>query len=435
MKIPANAISQLKPICSTRSIVSRARLARFICPTLFVLLYGTGFVGAKYGLPYCPPFTFLALRFVVAAALAALIALGLHAPWPGSLREALHISVAGLLTVGAFSAGVFVSIYMGVPPALSALIIALQPIAVAILACGTVQERISGLRWLGLGLGFLGVAFVVGNRIDFNSSHPTGVAMSVLGLVGLTAGTLYQKRFCARMNVLTGGAIQSGASALAMVLLALTSERSAIQWSWPFIAALLYMAVGVSMGALTVLYTMIRYGEVSRVASVFYLVPVSATLSAFVAFGERPDYTMLVGIGIVGLGVTLVHSVSAKARRSHAGPPAKIQWSGDLDSSVEWTTHGTQGRHGAMIHEIYRHGEPPRRVALVRFTPGSSAPSHRHTGYETILILSGAYTDDFGEHRQGELVVYPPGSEHGWRSSVGATLFVVWDAPTELIEK
>lgn len=102
---------------------------------------------------------------------------------------------------------------------------------------------------------------------------------------------------------------------------------------------------------------------------------------------------------------------------------------------LNWTEHSSQGRHGALIHELYRQGEPARRVALVRFTPGSSAPAHRHTSFETIHVLEGAYTDEFGEHRQGEIVLYPPDSEHTWTSPGGATLFVVWDGPTERLQR
>ena len=105
-----------------------------------------------------------------------------------------------------------------------------------------------------------------------------------------------------------------------------------------------------------------------------------------------------------------------------------------MSSGVEWSEHATQGRQGALIHDIYHFGSPRRRVAIVRFTPGSSAAAHRHTGYETIFVVAGGYRDNFGEHAQGELVVYPPDSKHSWNSPDGATLLVVWDAPTEQLE-
>jgi drug/metabolite transporter (DMT)-like permease/quercetin dioxygenase-like cupin family protein len=352
------------------------------------------------------------------------------------LREAGHIATAGLLTAATFSAGVFVALSLGISPALSALIIALQPLLVAVLANRFVRENISPRQWLGLALGLLGVAFVVGNQVRLDSAQITGVAMSVVGLIGVTAGNLYQKRFCARMNVVTGGAIQSGASALAILPFALLCETPTMQWTPPFIAALLYMAIGVSFGALTLLYVMIRRGDVSRVASVFYLVPMPAAVASFFAFGETFDPAVAVGVAIVAAGVLLVNFPLVRKSSSGAASPVKIRLLGDdISLSLKWAEHSTQGRQGALIHDVYNCGSPRRKVALVRFAPGSSASTHRHTSYETILILSGGYRDDHGEHRQGELVVYPPGSEHSWSSPDGATLFVVWDAPTEEVEE
>jgi uncharacterized membrane protein/quercetin dioxygenase-like cupin family protein len=232
--------------------------------------------------------------------------------------------------------------------------------------------------------------------------------------------------------VVTGGAIQSGASALAMLLLMPMFETPTIRWTPSFIAALTYMIVGVSIGALTLLYIMIRRGDVSRVASVFYLVPVSAAAASFLILGERFDSTVITGVCIVAVGVLLANAKPAETRTSGPARPTKFRLSGDMMSSgLKWSQHATQGRRGALIHDIYDEGPPRGRMAIVRFTPGSSAAAHRHTGYEAIFILDGGYQDDFGEHKQDELVVYPPNSEHSWNSPDGATLLVVWDAPTE----
>ena len=235
-------------------------------------------------------------------------------PWPGTLPRRRHVSAAGLLTVATFSAGVFESINFGISPALSALINALQPLLVAVLARRVVRENVSARQWVGLALGLIGVIFVLGHKIHFDSTHTVGVAMSIIGLMGVTAGNLYQKRFCAGMNVVTGGAIQSGASALAMLLLVSMFETPTIRWTPPFIAALAYMVVGVSIGALSLLYLMIRRGDVSRVASMFYLVPVSAAAASFFIFGERFDATVVTGVCIVALGVLLVNAKPAEVR-------------------------------------------------------------------------------------------------------------------------
>jgi drug/metabolite transporter (DMT)-like permease len=299
-------------------------VTRLVVPMAFVILYGSGFVGAKFGLPYCPPLTFLTLRFAAAAAIVTLYVWFVRAPWPGTLREAMHVTVAGLLTVATYSAGVFESINFGISPALSALIIALQPLLVAVLARRVVRENVSTRQWAGLALGLIGVVFVLGHKIHFDGTYAVGVAMSILGLIGVTVGNLYQKRFCGRMNVATGGAIQSGASALAMLLLASVFETPTIRWTLPFIAALAYMVVGVSIGALTLLYIMIRRGDVSRVASVFYLVPVSAAIASFLIFGERFDMTVVIGVCIVALGVLLVNAKPAAVRPAETKQPTKF---------------------------------------------------------------------------------------------------------------
>lgn len=275
-------------------------------PLLFVVLYGSGFVGAKYGLPYCEPLTFLALRFAIAFSLIAALGVALRTTWPRSWLEAAHIAVAGLLTVGTFSAGVFVSLKLGISPALSALIIALQPILVTLGAQRLLGERARPFQWIGLMLGLLGVALVVWHKVTFDSTHTMGVAMSVVGLIGLAAGNLYQKRFCSHMSVITGGAIQSGVSALATLPLAITFEAMHVDWNPHFIGALLFMAIGVSIGALSLLYMMIRRGEVSKVATIFYLVPVSAAAVSYVLFGERFDTVAMGGVAIVAIGVTMV---------------------------------------------------------------------------------------------------------------------------------
>ncbi len=288
------------------SLWRNTRTVSIVLPILFALIYGSGFVGAKYGLPYCPPLTFLGIRFALAASLIILIATILRSPWP-TLREALHIATAGILTVGMFSIGVFVSIDLGTSPALSALIIALQPLLIAVLARSVVGETVTSWQWSGLFLGFAGVSFVLGHKVQFDGASTFSIAMSIVGLIGVTAGNLYQKRFCAEMNLFTGGAIQSAVSALLAFILAFGFEDSSVQWTPPFVAALLYMSVGVSMGALTLLYIMIRRGDVSRVASVFYLVPVSAAISSFFIFDEHFDIQVGIGVCIVALGVLIAN--------------------------------------------------------------------------------------------------------------------------------
>lgn len=282
--------------------------SKFVLPLMFVALYGSGFVGAKYGLPYSPPLTFLVLRFGLAAALITLLAIIFRARWPGSLLEVLHIATAGVLTVGVFSAGVFVSISVGLSPAISALIIALQPILVAVFASSFLGESLMRRQWIGLAMGLIGVTFVVWHKVDLSTFQLFGVAMSVIGLLGVTFGNIYQKRFCANMSLFPGGAIQSATSAMILLPFAVGFEHMEVIWDIKFVIALSYMAIGVSMGALSLLYMMIRRGDISRVASVFYLVPVSAAITSYFLYGETFDTPEIVGVLVVAVGVYLVNA-------------------------------------------------------------------------------------------------------------------------------
>ncbi|MBL4900611.1 MAG: DMT family transporter [Colwellia sp.] len=278
----------------------------FVLPFFFVLLYGSGFVGAKLGLPHSTPLSFLSLRFIAAGLILLFIAKWFGKKLP-NCREVIHISVAGSLTVCLFSIGVFVSIDMGISPALSALIIALQPILVAIFAQKLVNERLNLAQWFGLFFGFFGVSIVVSHSITSTSFSWVAIGMSVLALLGVTFGNLYQKRYCADMDLFYGGAIQSLVSGLICLALLLFFDNFKVTWVYEFIISLVYMIVGVSLGALSLLYIMIQRGEVSRVASVFYLVPVSAAVSAYFLFGETIEEATLLGASIIALGIFLTN--------------------------------------------------------------------------------------------------------------------------------
>ena len=285
-----------------------SRLYAFILPFCFVVLYGSGFVGAKYGLPFSSPLSFLSLRFIIAGLILFAIVKAVKVKLP-SLLKSIQIAISGSLTVGLFSIGVFVSIDLGLSPSLSALIIALQPILVAIFAKSFIGEQLTLVQWLGLALGLLGVTLVVGHNIDLDSGvlGLTSVGMSILGLLGLSLGSLYQKKYCADMNIYVGGMIQSLVSGLICIGLLPFYGGYAVEWSPEFIGALLFMSIGVSIGALSLLYLMISAGDVSKVASVFYLVPVSAAIPAYFFFGETFDIFTLSGACVVALGVFLTN--------------------------------------------------------------------------------------------------------------------------------
>ncbi len=274
-------------------------------PLLFIVLYGSGFVGAKLGLPHAGPFSFLALRFGLAAVLLTAIAVAIKAPWPRHGRDWLQVAGAGLLGIGVFSAGVFCSIALGLPPAISALIVALNPIVVALGAGPLLGERVSLRQFAGLLLGLFGVYLVLRDRLSVDPAYLNAVLLSVLALIGLACGNLYQKHSCGSMNIFTGGAVQCGASALAMAVGMWFFNEGAVQWTGEFVFALLWMTLAVSIGAVSILYLMIRRAEVIRAASVFYLMPVSAAITAYALFGQVLKAAALLGIGVTVVGVMM----------------------------------------------------------------------------------------------------------------------------------
>lgn len=290
-----------------------------VFPIGFVLLYGSGFVASKAGLPYANPLSFLSWRFVLAAGVLLLLAWLTANVKKHSWLETVHISVAGVLTVGVFSIGSFVAMDNGLSPGLCALITALQPVLVGVLAGRVVGERLLPQQWLGLLLGLVGVTLVIYQNIEFDSAGIFSVVMAVLALLGLTLGNLYQKRYCADMDLFTGGAIQAFASAVVCIALLLVFGSYELQWQMPFIGSLAYMTLGVSVGALSLLYVLIRNGAVSKVASWFYLMPVVAVLGAYWLFDEVMSWQSQLGILVVIAGVALAQKPRIFRRENH-GP-------------------------------------------------------------------------------------------------------------------
>lgn len=289
-----------------------ARLWLQSMPGLFVLMWSTGFVGAKYGLPYAEPFTFLLWRFVIVALLLLVAALVLHAPWPASRAEFGHIAVAGVLVHAGYLGGVFSAIHHGVSAGEVALIAGLQPVLTAAVAGPVLGERVSLRQWAGFVLGFVGVALVVSNRLDPGDAGTIGYLSAFLALAGITAGTLYQKRFCSHMDLRSGAAIQFSASAVLMAILAPLTESMVVNWSGEFIFSLAWLVLVLSLGAITLLYLLIRHGEAARVTSMFYLVPPVTALMAYGLFGERLGVVALIGMGLVVVGVALVVARASK---------------------------------------------------------------------------------------------------------------------------
>jgi drug/metabolite transporter (DMT)-like permease len=273
-------------------------------PSLFVLLWATGFIGAKLGLPYTPPLTFLLLRFVAVIVLMGAIALAMRAPWPRG-RMLWHVAVAGILLQGGYLGGVFVSIDLGMSAGLSALIVGTQPILTAV-AGPLIGERVTARQWAGLGLGFIGVGMVVWNKLGFAGFGWDAVACSLLALISITAGTLYQKRYCGAQDLRTQSVVQFIAAGAVLLPLSLAFETRTVEWHPKLIFALAWLVLVLSLGAITLLLILIRRGKATTVTSLMYLVPPVTALIAWALFDERFPPLSMAGMVVAVAGVALV---------------------------------------------------------------------------------------------------------------------------------
>lgn len=283
-----------------------------LTPVLFVLLWSTGFIGAKFGLPYAEPFTFLFVRFACVLVLLYLLIRLLGERWPSGSLLWFHIAVVGVLVHGVYLGAVFTAIGLGMPAGITALIVGLQPLITAGLARLWLGERIQRRQWLGILLGLVGITLVMSEQLDLGSPGGlfTGFGWAAVlsafsALLGISVGTLYQKRHCTGMPLVTGTFIQYLGASLMLGVAALLFETREIQWNPVFVLALLWLIFGLSIAAILLLMTMIRRGEASRVASLFYLVPPVTAIEAWILFGERLGIVALIGIALAVAGVAL----------------------------------------------------------------------------------------------------------------------------------
>ena len=277
-----------------------------IAPALFVVLWSSGFIGAKLGLPHAEPLTFLAIRFWLASGLLLAITLLFRAPWPKSWREAGHIAVIGLLIHGGYLSGVFFAIHLGAPAGIAALITGLQPILTAIAAGPWLGERVGMRGWVGLLLGLFGVWLVVSDKMTGMPDHVTAILSLSLATVAISAGTLYQKKFASHMGMRSGSTIQFIAAAVPVTGLAFLFEDRTVDWTGEFIFALGWLVLVLSLGAISLLLVLIRKGVSFRVASLFYLTPPTTAIIAYFVFGETLGPVALVGFAVTVVAVALV---------------------------------------------------------------------------------------------------------------------------------
>lgn len=270
---------------------------------LFVLIWATGFVVAKYAAPYAEPLSFLLLRYAGVIALMLVLALVARAPWPRG-RAVLHIAVAGVGIHAGYLGGVWAAVAAGMPAGVAALVVNLQPVLTAAFAA-LVGARLGRAQVVGLVLGFLGVVLVVSSKLTTVGITAATLGLTVMALLTITVGTLYQKRFCPDFDLRTGQVVQFVASILVTLPFALVFESFRFDWTPQLVGALAWSVLVLTGGGVSLLYLMLRRGAAAQVTSYFYLVPGITALLALVMFGEVLEPIAIVGMVVAVLGVAL----------------------------------------------------------------------------------------------------------------------------------
>jgi len=279
-----------------------------LMPLLFVLLWSTGFIIAKFGLPFAPPLTFLLLRFSGVLIVLVPLALLLRARWP--VGQIGAIALAGILMQAGYLGGVWCAIKMGMPAGLSALIVGMQPILTAF-AAPIIGESVRRRQWLGLLLGLSGVALVVGSSIKLSGLTWHSVALCLMALASITIGTLYQKRHCAHFDLRTGTIIQFAASIVVTLPFAILFEHfnftfNSVTWNPALIGSLLWAVFVLSIASIFLLFALLRKSAATNVTSLLYLTPPTTALMAWFMFGEALSLTGILGMLIAVAGVYFV---------------------------------------------------------------------------------------------------------------------------------
>ena len=302
---PGKASAPPQPSGSAQAGAAPSPLLVASGPVVFVCLWSTGFIAAGLALPHVGAMTFLGLRFALVVPLLAGLALLAGARWPDRGADWLHLAIAGVLVQAVYLGGVFIAIGLGLGPAETALIVSLHPVVVAVLAGPVLGERVIWRQWAGLVLGFAGVALVVADGLSGDLALWSAYLACIASLAGIALGTLYQKRFCGSFDLRTGNAIQFFAAGLVTVPIAWLLEDLAVSWAIDFVGALAWAVLVLSIGAISLLYWMLRRGAATAVSSLFFMVPPVTALMSWAIFGEAFDLEELAGMILAVTGVAL----------------------------------------------------------------------------------------------------------------------------------
>lgn len=272
----------------------------------FVVVWGSGYIATKVGLQYAAPFTFLTLRYAFGLACLIPLVLVLRPRWPSSRTELAHILVAGLLMHAINLSGSHYAQYLGMSAGVTALILAVQPLLTALAASHWMNQRLARRQWFGVAIGLAGVALVVWHKIDVRAVSWASLAAVAVSLAAITAGTLYQRVFCPRVDLYSGALLQFAISLAVLAPLAWTVEGMHVRWAWQLFAAIAFLVILASILAVNVLHTLMRHGEAARVTSLMYLTPVFAVALELLMFGVIPTPLSIVGMAVTCLGVAMV---------------------------------------------------------------------------------------------------------------------------------
>jgi drug/metabolite transporter (DMT)-like permease len=280
-------------------------------PVVFVLIWSTGFIVARFGMPYAPPMKFLALRYALSVGCFAAWAFATGATFPANRSQFKHLAVIGMLMHAGYLGGVWAAVKLGMGAGLAALLVGLQPVLTAVWISargGAVSRR----QWSGLLLGFGGLALVVWQKLGVGEINTANFALALGALLSITAGTLYQKRFLAPCDVRTANLVQLCAAFVVTLPLALL-ESEAMQWNGHLIGALAWSVLALTLGGSSLLYLLIQRGAATAVTSLLYLVPPCTALMAWLLFAEPIATSTVVGMGFAALGVSLVVRPAGRA--------------------------------------------------------------------------------------------------------------------------
>lgn len=278
-------------------------------PWVFVLVWSTGFIVARYGMPYAPPLSFLAWRYALSVLCFVPWIVWAGVRWPQTREQWLHLAVVGALMHGGYLGGVWIAVKAGMGAGLSALIVGLQPVLTAIWLSST-GGRVTARQWLGLFLGFAGLVLVVLRKLVYQAPGdvvtPLNVGFAVFALLSITAGTLYQKRFVQACDVRTANTVQLLAAFVLTLPLAFLVEIEPMQWNGQLMGAMAWSVLVLTLGGSSLLYMLIQRGAAASVTSLMYLVPPCTAVIAWVLFNEPLTLTSLAGIALTAVGVSLV---------------------------------------------------------------------------------------------------------------------------------